>query len=326
MADTLHDIYAELVKLSKSRGFTLHLNENKFTGPTQRLNWTCECGCNVVSTGNSLLKNDDLCGDCFPKTGKVVWNKKTYNQVVELYAEHGCTLVTPESEYRDIRTPVEWICVCGKTKYSTVQSFISSKSKKCASCSIKAGKCDKSQYDDFSRELANKGWKMVSRKDEYLTTKSKMQVINSKGKEVTTSFDRFKTACKKETFDVNNVGIIKSTLIEKGYEWIDGKSKYVNRDTKLTVLCSGCGTERDVTLNSARRKQTSFGCSDCTLSGIRHQKCKIELLKKCFILRSPSYNLCEGNTIRIRCVKKNHLVLIDFNQLKYLNSESCKKC
>lgn len=192
--------------------------------------------------------------------------KYTYKNVKKFLKRSGCTLQTPESEYKNIHQRVKWTCKCGQEQTCSLNShgkgiFDEEHTLQCRSCSARKAKGGIS-YQDFVNMIEKEGWEMLSEEREFTSTKVLMRVRLPSGTETTTSWNRFKAGHRsKEEADNAKRNVHKNVEKEyaaRGFKLLD---TYIDAKTSMRYVCK-CGRETKCSYNQLLKNKTEV-CYEC---------------------------------------------------------------
>lgn len=136
--------YKEMKKIFEDNGCVLLSTEFKNTN--SKVDFICSCGNKSKVIITNFIQGQ-LCRKCKysrnhpikPKKEKLQMysNKKhTYEYLYNFYLERGCTLLSPYTDYKNMKSKLTFICKCGDTYTSSFASF--KLSGNCRQCGIRS--------------------------------------------------------------------------------------------------------------------------------------------------------------------------------------------
>lgn len=206
-------------------------------------------------------------------------SKSRFSSVAEIknaYEHHNIKIVSilVDGEKRPFdRVPkgnekIEWLCSC-KRIYSTTlfKTFVAKTEFTCRSCGAKRGKGENCPtYETFCTKLEERGWEMVSPKEDYIDTKSELDVRCNcdPPHDCNTSYNRFNSehGCKKAAIQAQlgyTIAELAVKFQQKGFTLLS--TEYTGNTQKLDYICR-CKRECKVTYTNFPRKL--HGCKECS--------------------------------------------------------------
>jgi hypothetical protein len=199
-----------------------------------------------------------------------------------------------------VKDKVEWECAkCHKICREGLSNILPKDVFMCGRCPYK----NESQYLQFKKELTNKGWSMVSPIEDYMNTKSLMDVVCNQDHPTQTSHNRFRAGygcrlCyqhpKKKEFNKVKTEFEKRnfTLLETTYE---------NNQTPMEYICK-CGNHSRITYSNLMRNID--GCKLCSRK--TRWPLVVQLVEDtgCKLLSEPKPFVLNSSPIKFQCVCK----------------------
>lgn len=198
-----------------------------------------------------------------------------------------CTLLS--TEFNGRKEYIELLCYCGKSYKIIFDNFLSTNQDICYDC--KKPKSDKSEdktqtntrktYEDFVKLAKQKGYDVVSSKDEYHTTKTKMTLTDGIYL-YSTTYDGLKYKKNPIPFHNTNPYTIHNINVYlklyKDDNFYCTSNIYTNERSDLDFVCKRCKTSFKMKWINAYRKGKSR-------NGITCEKCdgRIESLHACVL-------------------------------------------
>ena len=236
--------------------------------------------------------------------------KKLTIEIVRNYFE-SCNCVLLENEYKDCKTPMKYICVCGnesKICYSNLKN-----GQRCKQCANKksAKANTKYTYDDVKYLVEEKECKLLSKKEDYSTSNSIITFVCNCGSQSKTTFSSF--LCGRRCYNCRSerMAIKKRRPIEKVCEIFEKEGytllsdSYVNVNMPLSFHCPR-GHEHQISLSNWKKGQRCRKCYEEDRLGPNHPNwCQDREAKR---LRDSIRRRCFGllhNVLRATGQKKN---------------------
>lgn len=198
--------------------------------------------------------------------------KVTYQDILKVFVEKGCELLTPEDEYKNMTTTLIFKCVCGKEAKTTFKTFRKPEIL-CRSCGAKRGRGSET-YEEVKTSFEKEGCRLLS--TTYINAKTPVEYICICGKESTIIYQNFKRGarcmnCYEESTSKEKISFyqnkVKPIFDKKELILFTKKDEYINKNQSLIYRCK-CGTEAQVTFNNARL-DSWIGCVKCSKSRFR---------------------------------------------------------
>jgi len=183
--------------------------------------------------------------------------KYKYSQIRKIFADKGCELLTPESEYKNLTTKVRWKCgTCpegNNIKETTPRSF--KIYGRCRLCGIKSRKRAgpkkgtlKHSYSAVKETFEKEGCQLLTSKDKYGGAKAKVRWIckcqkgKNQPKVQVSSFSCFKTykrcrSCgiKESKGNRGSYGDFCQLLEKENWKMVSPESEYQNTKTRMRI-------------------------------------------------------------------------------------------
>jgi len=175
---------------------TCKLISNEYKGYKEDLIILCKCGCEFVTTWESISspKNKIQCKTCKYK-GIANKNKHTYEYIkhfIEVESNSGCKLLSTKYINADSRILIQ--CNCGNTFSTTWTTFRRDNKRKCDKC---VGiKWDYNQIKFFIEEKSKSNCKLIS--TNFKNINNKIQIQCKCGETFQTTFSSFKYQNKRQ--------------------------------------------------------------------------------------------------------------------------------
>ena len=183
-AETRKKSYKEVKKYFKDYGCILLSKEYK--NNSQLLDYICSCEREATTTF-AIFRRNKSCKKCGIERVAAKL-KLLYEDVKQYFEDNGCILLS--KEYKNNRTPLDYICVCGHKAKTTFGNF--QRGQRCYECGHKsrAEKRIKYSYKDVKKYFEEHGCILLSK--EYRKTTDKLDYICICGHKARTSFIKFK--------------------------------------------------------------------------------------------------------------------------------------
>lgn len=169
----------EVRKVYKDNG--CELLDKEYVNATTSMKFKCKCG-NIYKKPYYTFYNHPTCNRC----GKTC--KPTFDRVSEFYEKYGCKLL---DEYINNKTPMKFLCKCGRTSSTSFKTF--KKSHQCSECSG----IHHWTYEEVKKYFEGNGCELLSK--EYKNNSEKLDYICKCGRTSKITFDKFKSGgrCKE---------------------------------------------------------------------------------------------------------------------------------
>lgn len=224
---------------------------------------------------------------------------------------------------------LEYNCLCGEKVSKSTETFYRYKSYFCKKCTTYKKTGPKSlSPKTISSRLYKMGFEIIDISG-YQNCLSNITVKDvSTGKSFETTYNRLQQGHRSKEEANENMKLpleeVKKRVKLAAFSWIDNKSKYINKLTKITVLCQ-CGREDDVLVGNLH--QDRIGCTKC----FRYQRkypwqyvVELAIDKGCKIFEDQSEKYSGRDTkITFECVCKN---ITTKSVRNFLHATACKKC
>lgn len=129
-------------------------------------------------------------------------------------------------------------------------------------------------YEYVVNEFEKEGYKVLTKKEEYVNTKTKLKVICPDGEYWEVKYNQFyngqRKPCKPLSYEC-----VKTYIENEGYELLS--TKYINNSTKLKIKCPYCKTIFEVKFNNF--KDNHSRCPNCYVNSKGEIKVKFYLDK-----------------------------------------------
>ena len=213
-----------------------------------------------------------------------VCNKKwTFSAVFNHFQKQGCKLLSPEKDFVNTKSKIEWQCAC---ENGQISSF--TRQTQCRSCGIKKGKGRQAiTASVFETLLLKAGWTLLDLPVKFKNTKTLMRVRTAEGIECRTTYNRFQQGHRdKASADIGfrcKEDDVKGEFAAKGFLLL---VPYTNNKIPLRYVC-GCGKISLMSLVNLRKNQV--GCKDCAVAARRldWKEVKQFFEQKDCVVRSP---------------------------------------
>lgn len=195
-------------------------------------------------------------------------NKKhTIEFVKKKFEEGGCKLLS--TEYKNIGTPMDYICECGNKAKISYDNF--KYGYRCKECGAKK-RADKQRipYEDVVKLFEDSGCKLLS--EEYTNSKTHLKYVCNCGNEAKTTYTAFKNGVRCVKCGTTRA----SSKVKHSYEYVYNKFKeagclllskeYINARTPLEYVC-GCGKKSMVRFDNFTQGKRCLDCGIAKNSG-----------------------------------------------------------
>ena len=303
--------YEEVKKLIESNGSVLISKEYK--NSVTPLNIKCGCG-NKFNKTLKIMKKSGLfmCNDCV-KTLCAKRQTLPYSELKKRIEGRGFILHTKEEEYSNSSEKCYVECPNGH-KYNQYPYDIFS-GHGCKKCASKInGEKNRKSYNELTSYIEKYGYKLLTSKEDYINTGTKIEMICDKGHKYSATFDNFRSGarcpeCFNQKRGVSSLVpyLKRKEFVESfGYSIVTTEDEYENASQTITLKCDK-GHEYETCISSF---MNGYRCTICNESkGERRVRNFLELnnisfiqqykFKECRCKRKlpfdfyiPSLNLC----------------------------------
>lgn len=212
------------------------LLETEYINSTTKMKYKCKCG-DKSKTTFANFKNVLRCNKC------AGLERCTYKYVETYFKEQNCKLL--EMEYKNTKTKMKYICVCGNESNISFQDF--KKGNRCRKCSG----CEKLTFEYVKNYFQKQNCEVLE--TEYKNAKYKMKYKCKCGNESKITWNSFQqgTRCIKCSnrcvSEKLNIDFIRNRFLEK--KCILLEEVYINSKTKMKCKCA-CNNEYYTTWDS----------------------------------------------------------------------------
>lgn len=255
--------------------------------------------------------------------------KLTFKEVEEVYKDAGCELLSTIEEYKHSRSPLTYVCKCGKTTIKGFSNF--RKDTRCRSCVSTEQWVDrKDTYEDVALYFSAQGCQLLS--TTYSNSSDKLTFICSCGNQYVQSFFNFKKGkrcrdcSRKKQADSNRASIeeIKELFVANGCELIS--NEYTSGGQKLRFKAQ-CGHTNETKLHDFRSGKNRI-CANCYYEKLKRERAlDYTYVKKffsdhnCVLLEAEYIN--NSNKMRYVCECGN---TSSISFASFRRGARCRKC
>lgn len=164
--------YEEVQNVFKKHSCTLL--SDTYINTNQKLKYIASCGHeNEMTLSNFIKQKEHLCRSCGNKSkGKT--RKYTYDEVRDIFAKEGCTLVSVE--YIGYDRQLEYIATCGHHNKTSLFHLLNGGSRLCKKCmKQKIAQEVLTPYEDVVKLFAEFGAEVLTTKEEYKGVKQSIK-------------------------------------------------------------------------------------------------------------------------------------------------------
>lgn len=244
----------EYVKKNIETESDCKLLSKEYNNITTKLKLLCNCGENFYITFNKFQQGKHQCKKCGLKN-RSKQAKIPYNNIKIFVEKYGCLLLTLEKDYIDTQNKIDIICACGEIYRIDYNTFKSQNQRNCKKCSIKKQIKKQTIPFDIVKEYINgvngNGCVLLTPKEEYINSCSKLNIVCVCGKEFNKTFRTFKNTTQKQCKECGaNITSKKLSMTHEEYIDIVGKlvgeeysvlENYKNSTNKILMIHNKCG-------------------------------------------------------------------------------------
>ena len=259
----------------KSDLFVIVTNNNKM--PPKRTNLRATYTCVKCHTEVSVVKyrmpESKICNACARKNRKP---KIPFSDIVKLFQDNNCVLITREDQYGGTRKgKLEFECISCSKPYEKWYSDILGNFT-CKPCSIAkalTGMTRQEFFDNMKQQFADIGYELLTECEDYENCQSKLLYKCNKGHEGETTQNRFTSGghgCSRCANQAKNAYLRLAEHFESlGLELLTTEEEYQDKNASIDYICR-CGSECQVTWSTAQRPHWD-GCLECLYEKQRHK-------------------------------------------------------
>jgi len=233
-----------------------------------------------IHTKNKIQK--DSCKNC---RGKAISEKKmkySYEDMIEIFYQHGFKALISKEEYKSSNTRVPYECLnCGHKSKTTLSMCIIGRG--CNICTHKAvHDKQRNNWDDIKQYYIDKNCELLSVEEDYKNKDSLLKYVCHCGRENNTSFNSFKKSyycryCRPGNPLQHNIDELKLLFKENNCTLLADEYKGSNK--KMPYICH-CGRESEIDLEHFLRGER---CKQCAFDNARKlYQHPYEYVKECF--------------------------------------------
>lgn len=189
----------------------------------------------------------------------------SYLEIVKHFEERGCVLLTPEEDYINTNTKIEYKCKCGNLSTTTVGGFKTGTSYGCSNCYsyVKKGTTKEEIFNEFKNKCESEGITLITTIQNF-NHQEKIKYICKNNHQSETNLRNFQEGARCEKCSVSakrlDVKVISSFFEDHNCEWLD--NEYKNNKQILNYRCKKCNSQYTVTYNNAK-KPKFIPCHKC---------------------------------------------------------------